>query len=285
MIAFTKRNLIVFFRDRSAVFFSLLASFIMIGLYVLFLGDVYTSDFKDFENAREIMDNWVMAGLLATTSVTTTMGVFGIMVNDRTQKISKDFYSSPVDRKNLAGGYIISALMIGFIMSVITFVLAEVYIAANGGSLMDVTTSVKILLVILLADISNAAMMFFITTFFASSNAFSTASTLIGTLIGFITGIYLPIGMLPEAVQWIVKLFPTSHAAALLRQLMMEKAISAGFADIPESYLAEFKHLLGISFQFGSHEISNIGSIMILLVSSVLFFFLAVLHLSKKKRL
>lgn len=42
MIGFAKRNLKLFFRDKSAVFFSLLAVFIIIGLYALFLGDVWT---------------------------------------------------------------------------------------------------------------------------------------------------------------------------------------------------------------------------------------------------
>ncbi len=38
MIGMAKRNLKLFFRDKSAVFFSLLAVFIIIGLYALFLG-------------------------------------------------------------------------------------------------------------------------------------------------------------------------------------------------------------------------------------------------------
>ena len=40
MINFTLRNLRVFFKDKTAVFFSLLAVFVIIGLYVLFLGNV-----------------------------------------------------------------------------------------------------------------------------------------------------------------------------------------------------------------------------------------------------
>ena len=45
MNTFIKRNVRLFFRDRSAVFFSLLAVLIIIGLYALFLGDVWLSDF------------------------------------------------------------------------------------------------------------------------------------------------------------------------------------------------------------------------------------------------
>ncbi len=44
MTIFIKRNLKVFFRDRAAVLFSLLAVFIIIGLYALFLGDVWMSE-------------------------------------------------------------------------------------------------------------------------------------------------------------------------------------------------------------------------------------------------
>lgn len=283
MIALTKRNLKAFYRDRPAVLFSFLASLIIIGLYVLFLGDVYTSDFGEMANAREIMDNWVMAGLLATTSFTTTMGAFGIMVNDKAQKISKDFYSSPVSRRSLAGGYVLSALILGFVTSVMTLCLAEIYIAANGGVLLSLHAMLKVLILILLADITNVAIMFFITSFFASNNAFSTAGTVMGTLIGFITGIYLPIGMLPEAVQWVVKLFPTSHAAALLRQTMMEGAMSESFVNVPEQYLVDFKHTLGVTFRFGTQEVGSNANIVILLVSAIVFFALAVMKLSKKR--
>ena len=41
---FMKRNLRLFFRDKMSVFFSLLSVFIIIGLYVLFLGDMMTGN-------------------------------------------------------------------------------------------------------------------------------------------------------------------------------------------------------------------------------------------------
>ena len=95
MIAFAVRNLRIFFRDRAAVFFSLLAVFIIIGLYALFLSDVWTAELEGFTGVRYMMDSWIMAGLLAVTSVTTTMGAFGVMVEDRSKKIYKDFSVTP----------------------------------------------------------------------------------------------------------------------------------------------------------------------------------------------
>ena len=92
MRTFMKRNLKLFFRDRSAVFFSLLAIFIIIGLYAVFLGDVWLTDsMKDIEHADVLMNSWLVSGLLAVASITTTMGAFGVMIDDKVKKINKDF--------------------------------------------------------------------------------------------------------------------------------------------------------------------------------------------------
>jgi len=216
MIQLAIRNLKIFFRDKSAVFFSLLAVFIIIGLYVLFLGDMFEKEMSQIEDARFLMDSWIMAGLLGITSITTTMGAFGIMVNDKYRKISKDFYTAPIRKSTLAGGYIISTFVIGVIMCIITLVLAEIYIVSSGGKILPVLAIIKIFGLILISVISSSSMVFFAVSFFNSQNAFASACTVIGTLIGFLTGIYIPIGSLPNAVQIIVKIFPVSHSAALL---------------------------------------------------------------------
>ena len=135
MRAFFVRNLKIFFRDRTSVFFSLLSAIIIIGLYVLFLGNVWVSSLQGMSGVRFLMDSWIMAGLLAVTSMTTTMGAFGIMIDDKTKKISKDFYSSPVSWSGLTSGYILSSYVIGVIMTLFTLVLAEIYILAYGGTL------------------------------------------------------------------------------------------------------------------------------------------------------
>jgi len=209
MISLIKRNLKLFFRDRISVFFSLLAVFIIIGLYVVFLGNMMVDNLKDLlaENARFIINSWVMAGILSVTSITTTMGAFGIMVEDRTKKISKDFSSAPIKRTQLTGGYIVSSFIIGVIMSIAALFVAEIYILANGGKLLELVPLLKLLAVMLLSVFASSSMVFFIVSFFRSLNAFGTASTIIGTLIGFLTGIYIPIGSLPSAVQTVIKDF------------------------------------------------------------------------------
>ena len=284
MINFMKRNLLVFFKDKASVFFSLLSVFIIIGMYALFLGDVWTSGMQDITGARNIMDCWIVAGLIAVTSVTTTMGAFGTMVEDKSKKIIKDIRSSPMPRVNIAGGYILSAFVIGVIMCVVALVLCQLYLVSEGGAVFTGIQLVKIFGLILLSTFSNTALVLFFVSFFQSNNAFSIASTIIGTVIGFLTGIYIPIGQLPEGVQTVIKVFPLSHSALLLRQVIMEDAIKTGFAGAPASVVSDFKEMLGVTFQVGGKAVEPLTSILILIVSGFFFLGLSMLSLSRKKR-
>ncbi|GAH04668.1 unnamed protein product [marine sediment metagenome] len=247
---------------------------------------MWVNNFKDLlgNNTRFAIDSWIMAGILSVTSITTTMGAFGIMIEDKTKKISKDFLSAPFKRSQLAGGYIISSFIIGVIMSIVSLIVAEIYILANGGNLLGLISLLKLFGVMILSVFAGSAMVFFIVSFFKSSNAYATASTVIGTLIGFLTGIYLPIGSFPPAVQTAIKIFPISHAAALFRQIMMEVPISKAFANAPTQAITGFKQMMGIVFFFGDKELSPLISILVLIVTGVVFLALAVLNISIKKK-
>lgn len=283
MTGFAKRNLKVFFKDKTSVFFSLLAVFIIIGLYALFLGDVWVSSFSEMTGVRYLMDSWIIAGLLAVTSITTTMGAFGTMVDDKMKKISKDFSSSPLRRGSIVGGYTISSFIIGVVMSLITLVLAEIYVVAGGGALLSLTSLLKVFGLILLSTFTNTSIVLFITSLFNSTNAFATASTIIGTVIGFLTGIYLPIGQLPTGVQWVIKLFPVSHAAALFRQEIMAEPLALTFAGAPQAATDSFQNLMGVTFNIGGLAVSPAVSIIILLITAVIFYGLSYFVISRKK--
>lgn len=283
MIGMISRNLKVFFKDKTSVFFSLLAVFITVGLYLLFLGDIWISNFSQYEGVRYMMDSWIMAGILAITSVTTTMGAYGTMIDDKTKKIDKDFTVSPFSAQKRTLSYIISAVIIGIIMSLVTLILAEIYIVINGGELMSFTALLKVLGLIVLSTATNSALVFFLVSFFSTNSAYGTASTVIGTLIGFLTGVYLPIGQLPEAVQYIIKVFPPSHSASLFRQVMMADPIAVTFAGAPAEYLTTFYEQMGITVSFGSTTLPAWANILVLIGSAVIFYCLALINISRKK--
>ena len=284
MISFVSRNLKVFFRDKTAVFFSLLAVLIVLGLYIFFLGDVWVDSFPNIKGVKNLMNCWIIAGLIGVTSVTANMGAFGTMIEDKSKNKIKDFYVSPIKKSKIVGGYIISSFIVGSMMSVVTLIISQIYLVYSGVDVLNFKELTEVFLIILMTSLSNSAMILFIVSLFSSEKAFSTASTIVGTLIGFITGIYLPISMLPDSVQIIVKLFPTSHGISILRQIFMKKQMDISFADVPTNYINEFKESMGVVYYINDKLVSNTTSIFILIASTIIFFFLAVLVLYRKKK-
>ena len=90
----TKRNCLVYLRDKSAVFFSLLSMLIVLGLMVVFLGKMNSENVlsvieeyggrkitaQDRENAAYLIQMWTLAGIISVNAVTVTMTVLGNMV-------------------------------------------------------------------------------------------------------------------------------------------------------------------------------------------------------------
>lgn len=284
MKSLVERNLKLFFRDRASVFFSLLAVLIILGLYVLFLGDVLMMEFKGVPGARALSDSWIMSGILAVISVTTVMGAFGTMVDDRAHKIIKDFSASPLSRSKLAGSYIVSSFVVGAVMTLLAFALSQAYIVARGGTLLTLAQAAAVIGLILLSALSNTAMISFLVSFLKSQNAFGTASSLVGTLIGFLTGIYMPVGILPAAMQTVVKLFPVSHAALLLRRIMMQAPMEKVFAGAPDAAVQTFKTDMGLSYAMGGTQIPAYVSVLILVGAALFFYALSIIRFSKKGR-
>ena len=278
------RNLKIFFRDRTAVFFSLLGAFIVFGLYILFLGNVTAESISGLENGRFLIDSWLVAGLLGVTSLTTTLGAFGIIVNDRTNNIIKDFKSSPLSQRSLVESYILSSFLIGTIMSIITLIIGELYIFISGGAFLPLSSLIEILGIMILSVLASSAIVFLIVSFLNTQSAFSTVSISIGTLSGFITAIYVPMGVLPSSIQFLVKLFPISYAASLFRQAFMAVPTEKVFENASASQIVEFNKEMGVEIFFGSHYVTPLECVFILLVTIIIFYLLGLLVFSRKKK-
>ena len=279
MLSMILRNLKLFFRDKTAVFFSMLGVMIIMLLYVLFLGAMIESIATSVssENARFFMDSWIMAGVIAATSITTTLQGFGIMIDDRHQKINRDFMVSPISRAQLVLSYVLSSIVIGLLMTLFTFLIAQLYIVMYGGAFLPAKAFFQMIGLIILSVSASSAMVFFAASLIKTLSAFSTLSTLLGTLIGFLTGIYIPIGNLPGTVQWIIKLFPVSHAASAMRQVMMNEAIALDVVPL------EMKTFLGIVFEYGNYQMTMGIHVIILVMTFIIFNVLSIAIVSKQK--
>ena len=281
MFNFAQRNLRIYFRQKAAVFASLLGVFIIVVLYALFLGDAYT--FDGAVNPKHLMDTWMIAGIIAITPFTTSIGALGAMVDDKVDGNLNDFYSSPVNRVKIVGGYVISGLTVGFILSVAAFVLGQTYIVMRGGELLSPLNMLYMLGAILLSVLLSGTMGFLIVCFINGKNAYMIVCTVIGSVTGFLTGIYVPVGQMDEKVQWLVKLFPVTHTSVIIRRIMCAQAIEENFSGM-DAYAAEYSCLMGIELEFGDWTMPIWVHCVIVALLAVIFFILATLKVSKEKR-
>ena len=226
------------------------------------------SGMTDIPGARYLMDSWIVAGLVAVTSVTTTMGAFGIMVEDKSKKIIKDIRSSPLPRVSIAGGYILSAFVIGTIMCIIALILCELYIASRVAERCSTGCScVKVFGLILLSTFSNTALVLFYVSFFQSNNAFPIASTIIGTVIGFMMGIYIPIRAAAKRRAVGHQALPAVAQRAAAAAGDYGECAQASFANAPAGLLENFNSMLGVSYKIGETAVTPIMSIALLVAS------------------
>ena len=271
-----KRNMLLFFKDKSAVFFSLMAVFVVLGLYVTFLGDFMIRPLRETlgQQARELSDTWIMAGTLGTVCLTTSLSVMEIIIEDRSRRIFDDFMITPLKKDHMIAAYFLSTFLITFLVCMVTLVIAELYITYYGGRWISWSTFFQIAGILCIDILYCVSILYFILSFFHSTHAFSNITTIIGTLSGFLMGIYVPIGALPQTLQTLIRLFPPSHGAALLRRAMMADPMERIFYGLPSQQLEAFRINFGLDFHYGDVFCNNFGNIFILLATALLFLFL-----------
>jgi multidrug/hemolysin transport system permease protein len=104
-----------------------------------------------------------------------------------------------------------------------------------------------------------------------TQGAWSGIGTIVGTLVGFLGGIYIPIGSLAENIGNILKCTPVIYGAKMFRSIMTEEICGEIFEGAPEILQAEYLDAMGVSIDFLGVSVSNAACVMILMVSGVVF--------------
>ena len=281
------RNLRLYLRDKAAVFFSFLSVIIIILLYVLFLGamqeDSLASFFGDVEGLEWLVSSWIMAGILTVSTVTVPLMAIGTLIQDREKGMIADFYTSPIDRRVLALSYLVSTWIIALIMVVINFFLGQIYVVSTGGEFLGFIPTLQIFGLIILSIITFSSFFFYVALFMKTLKSFDIMSTIIGTFIGFLGGIYIPIGILSENVQNVMNVLPSAHSVTLMRNVYMKDAIDVVFEGMPQEAFDSYSYIYGLEVNLGDFSMENIHLIMAMIGFSVLFYVLSVFKLSKSK--
>ena len=288
LISLVSRHNKVFRRDRTAVFFSLLSVLIVIGLYFIFLQKMQIDAIKQVTNASQdsvaMVNEWVVAGMLSMISVTSTLAAFGLSIQDREMKVAADFLTAPISRAKIQLSYVINAFIIGLTFSFIAFIISEIFIVVTGGSPLSMEAALKVIGLLILSVLLASSMNMLFVLFTNTLSAFSTLSTIIGTLIGFLAGVYVPIGVLPTFAQNLIMVFPISHASLLLRDAFMANSFNKVFEGVPAEYIEQYKITYGVMYEMNGSVLPTSTSLVVIIGSIIIFTFVSIIIFKKKNK-
>jgi len=248
-----KRNILIFLRDKTAVFFSFLSVIILLALYFLFIGRQFTSG-TEFQGMSDHLKTYlstsvIMGGVLVINTVSLSLGVMGNIITDMEYKVLDGFLVTPVRRSKIVLSYYISSNFVTATLTFMMWMITVLYVGVFSGYWYSLETILKVTGLIVLYTFISSTLMIFIVTRLKSVNAFGTLSGVLGTLIGFMSGIYMPIIVLGQSMAYVASLVPFTHMTILLKQVIL----SGPYQEIGPQ-MAE-----GVAPFYGTNEIGILG--------------------------
>lgn len=219
----TRRNVVVFFRDPAAVFFSLLSPIILFVLFSAFLGGVQTDALQkslptaNADDVDAFVYSWVIANLVMITTATTSLSALVVFVNDRVGNVFRDFLVSPINRLQLILSYLLGAFLVSVALSATVFVLADVYLGVVHSAALSVSAFAQAFAQLIGFCLLFSAIWSLVVTFIGSTGVFTSVATIVGTAGGFLAGAYITVGALPSGVVTFMNVLPLNQAATLMR--------------------------------------------------------------------
>ena len=233
-LGLTKRNLLLFFKDKQSIIFSLLTSMIVLALYLLFLKDTFVnamdSAMNQFPSLSSLIDKndkdmfanlILLTGILGSAMITVPYNCLITLVKDRENKVDYDILATPLKRGQIIFSYFISAALSSAILTSIILAIGLGVIGMQGDIYLGIGEILKAFGVVALGSISATSIFMIVVLFFKSVSASGAFFGMLSAASGFIIGAYIPISQFSEAVQTVCNIFPASQITIVLRNVLI----------------------------------------------------------------
>lgn len=283
-LVMTGRNLKNYFRSKGAIFFSLLSMLIVICLMVFFLGDMQVESIveildqfpgrdrmADEKNAELLILSWTCAGIISINAVTVTLSVYSTMIKDRTTGKLNSIYTAPIGRMAIAASYVASAWTASVLVCGLTLIITEVYGVIKGLDPFTFGVHMQLIGMIMVNSFTYATVVYFFAVISKTESAWSGLGTVVGTLVGFLGGIYIPIGSLSESIGNVMKCTPVIYGTAMFRSVMAKGIIDTTFADLPDEVTAGYRTVMGIDLELFGREVNVMEEGILILIFGAVF--------------
>lgn len=291
LASLTKRNIKLFFASKSNIFFSMLALLILVGLHFVIFRKMNAQNAASTLtylglNTDEKWSYWwsdtlMLSTLIPIGSVSISITALGQIVSDKERGTINDFYVTPLNRNTLLLSYLLSSLAVGGMICGGFIVFSEVYFLAVYGISFTFVQLLAILGAMVMSLILGNTFVLIIAAFLEREQALGAVGTILGTMLGFFCGAYVPLGVLGETTATVFAALPFLPVTVITKQ--------AFFMNISQTQLTmdiiggEFAKLYGYDVYFGDTKLS-IAALIGIVAAYIVAFCIALIFIFKRMK-
>ncbi|MDE5747153.1 MAG: ABC transporter permease, partial [Acetatifactor sp.] len=160
----------------------------------------------------------------------------------------------------------------------------EIYMVFKGWGLLPIAVLAAMCGMIFLNTFVYASLGYLLAMFIHSYSAWGGMLTIVGTLVGFAGGIYLPMSAFSERLQTVLKCLPILQGISMMRRVCLEEITETTFKGMPPQAVEIFQEKMGITLTAGEEIISVGAQFSILMLYGILAIGIAVI-LNKRRKL
>ncbi len=251
-VGFTKRNMMLYFKDLMAVIFSMLTSIIVFALYQLFLKGTFVDSISDsmvglenFIAASDIdtlVNGILLTGIMGSAIITVPFNCLNTIVKDRENKIDYDISATPLKRWQIVLSYFTASSLSSIIMVAIVLTVGLIALTIMGDTYISAECIAMLYGMDIVGSVSSTAFFMIIMLMFKNTAVSSAFFGILSAAAGFVIGAYIPTSNFSATVQTVCNLFPASHVTVMFRQLLLKgvvEHINDGIGGIDNGAFAE----------------------------------------------
>ena len=275
-LGFTRRNLIIYFKDKLAILFSLLTSIIVLVLYLLFLKGTFVDAIESSMNGLEsfissgdvdmLANGILLTGILGSAMITVPFTCLQTIVKDRESGVDSDICATPLKRWKIVLSYFTASTLCSFIMTSLILTIGLVVLGFMGDLNLSIGSVFAAYGLMFLGSVSSTALFILVLLFFKSSSTSTAFFGILSAAAGFVIGAYVPLSQFSEGVQGFCNFFPASHITSLIRNTLLSGITENIDSSIGGVDNGAFISAIKDTFSFSAHafgtNFSGINSVL-----------------------
>ncbi len=251
------RNLKIFLRNKVQLVFTVIMPFFFLFVFSAIFRNDYITD----------PVNYMLAGIVITNVFQTSLSIATSTIEDIVSGFMKEVLVSPAKRIQIAAGQLLSSATIATCQGIITLVVG-LFIGLQFTSWI---TPLAVIGFMILVGLVFSGLGLFLATLVKESQTFQIIQVAVTMPFTFLCGAYIPLSLLPKALQYVAYLNPMTYTTAFFRVVILEKMHLTSEQLVQEQ----------LAFPLGNFIITPWVSMGIVLLFGVLFLVLSTVVFSK----